>query len=298
MIGNVASRFLRNGAREACVEPPVVWMQRTLFVLGMLAWLAGPARAGDEWLAGQKKFHQLKDKAAVDRLLADLRKQYPDFVARLRAVALLRVGTPYVLGCLGEEKGPDAQPVFRLDLSDCTVHVLTSAALAHAASYAEARGWMTRLNYYPAPGRDPVSYANRVHFTEDRLQTSAYFKDVTARVAPAAALESRTLTLNRKRDGSALLEIPWEKKITVRYIPAAKLNKAMLDRLPVAAGVAFIREKDVPLGLIIGHEGMVIDRGDLVHADSISKRVQRVSLLEYVKKNSDWFDGVVLYEFR
>jgi len=48
----------------------------------------------------------------------------------------------------------------------------------------------------------------------------------------------------------------------------------------------------------IGHEGRVVDRRDLVHADPISKRVQRTPLLDYVRKNADWFDGVVLYEFK
>lgn len=267
----------------------------TLWVL--LLWLcAGVARADDAWLTGQKRAYQL-DRASVDRLLGELWRRYPDFHERLRAVALLRVGTPYVLGCLGEEKGRDRDPVFRLDQADCTVHVLTSSALAHAHTWAEARGWMVRLNYYP--GKDAVRYENRVHFTEDRLAVSPWFFDLTPGLLPASRLQQVTLTLNRTREGKRLLDVPWEKRMTVRYVALATVDAALLDRLPPhVAGVAFVRRGLFPKGLAIAHEGLVLDRRWLVHADSVSKAVRRVALLDYLKRNTDWFDGVIFYGLR
>lgn len=259
----------------------------------LLLLLAAPALAADAWIASQPKLQTLSP-AAADGLLAQVARRYPSFQDRVKAIALLRVGTPYVLGCLGEEKGQDRKPIFRIDEADCTVLVLTTSAMAHGGSLAAAREWMKKLNYYPA--KDPVAYANRVHFTEDRLLSSPYFRDVTARVS--SGLKSMTLVLNRKADGSKLLDIPFEKKVTVRWIPIDAVNATMLDRLPPTAGVAFVREANVKLGLVVAHEGLVLDRRDLVHADSVAKRVSRTPLLDYLKRNADWFQGVILYELR
>lgn len=278
-------------------------MTRLFIVLALLLSVArcGQATpADDAWISAQPKFYQIaSDHAAVTRLLTALQQRFPDFQQRLRAVALLRVGTPYVLGCLGEEKGRDKKPVFRLDESDCTVHVLTSSALAHAHTWNEARARMNTLNYYPvAAGRDPVSYANRVHYTEDRLVTSRYFRDVTPVAATGTPLASVTLTLNRGDDGKHPLDIPWEKRATIRYLPIASVTPAILARLPkYAAGVAFVRKKLFSKGLAVGHEGMIVDRKWLVHADSVGKKTAKVDFLDFLRKNSDWFDGVILYSF-
>lgn len=265
-----------------------------LLVASSLADAAPPAN-GDAWLETQPKLHEIAhDRAAVDRLLELLQARYPDFQQRLRAVALLRLGTPYVLGCLGEERPPDNQPVFRLDVSDCTVHVLTCSAVAHARSWNEARAWMKMLNYAPAP--DPVRYENRVHFTEDRLVSSKWYKvaDGPFRAAKPATV---SLTLNVGDNGKRALDIRWEKRMTVRYLPCAEVTPRVLACLPQpVAGVAFVRKKLVPLGLAVGHEGLVIDQKWLVHADSIKKATVKVDFMTYLKKNADWFDGVIFFE--
>jgi hypothetical protein len=265
----------------------------------LLVLFAAPAwcAPADGWLASAPKFYRIAhDRAAVDRLLGELQTRYPDFQQRLRAVALLRVGTPYVLGCLGEEKGRDKGPVFRLDESDCTVNVLTSSALAHARTWNQARTMMDVLNYYPAAkGTDPVRFENRIHFTEDRLLSSRWFRIVTP---PGVHQEAVTLTLNRGQDGKRLIDIPWEKKVTLRWVAVARVTPAVLASLPkYVAGVAFVRKKLFPKGLAIAHEGMIVDRRWLVHADSIGKKTARVDFLDFLRKNSDWFDGVVFYEF-
>lgn len=256
---------------------------------------AAPSADNDAWLSAQPRLYQIAgDHTAVDRLLAQLRARYPDFQQRLRAVALLRLGTPYLLGCLGEERAPDTKPVFRLDVSDCTVHVLTCSALAHARTWNEARAWMKRLNYYPQP--DPVRYENRVHFTEDRLVSSKWYKVADGPLV-AATPASVTLTLNKGDNGKRALEIAWEKRMTVRYLPVAEVTPRVMAHLPTpVAGVAFVRKKLFPLGLAVGHEGLVIDQKWLVHANSIKKETVKVDLLAYLKKNADWFDGVIFFE--
>lgn len=257
--------------------------------------LCRAAETDDAWIARQRPLVEIAaDRAAVDALLAALWQRFPDFDARLRAVVILRLGTPYVLGCLGEEKPPDPDPIFRLDQSDCTVHVLTCTALAHAHTYAEAKGWMTKLNYYPAP--DPIRYANRIHYTEDRLATNPYFHIITRDVAPHQALAHVTLTLNRGADGKHVLDVPFEKTVTVEYLPLAAVTESVLTRLPKrVAGVAFVRLKMLPRGVVIAHEGTIVDQRYLIHADSIRKKTSRWDFLEYLKAKSDHFDGVIFY---
>lgn len=263
------------------------------------AW-ASPAGSNDAWLEKQPRLQTLRDHAVVDRLLVEVQRRFPDLGERLRALVLLRLDTPYVLGCLGEEKPPDTKPVFRLDQVDCTVYVLTTTALAHATSYKQARAMMRVLNYHPVPaGQDPVTYANRVHFTYDRLTSSPHYAIVTAAEKKAGVTRSVTLTLNRKQDGTRLLPIPWERRVTARYIPTSAVSAAVLATLPRAcAGIAFVRKKYFEQGLVVAHEGFVIDRRDLVHADSVAKKARRVDLLDYLRRNADWFDGVIFYAIR
>lgn len=261
---------------------------------------APPPAGGDAWLESQPRLQALKDPAAVDRLLAEVHRRYPDLGTRLRALALLRLGTPYVLGCLGEEKPPDLKPIFRIDQVDCTVLVLTTTALAHAPSLQGARDMMRVLNYHPVPaGQDPVTYANRMHFTYDRLTSSRHYGILEAPEQAAGGTTKVTLILNRKKDGTPLLAIPWERRVTARYIPTSAISEKVLATLPPAcAGVAFVRKKNFPLGLVVAHEGLVIDRRDLVHADSKAKQVRRVGLLDYLRRNADWFDGAIFFAIR
>ena len=55
-------------------------------------------------------------------------KKFPAFHDRLKAFSSWQIGTPCKIFCLGEEIDPDPDPIFRLDVSDCTVHILTNLA--------------------------------------------------------------------------------------------------------------------------------------------------------------------------
>jgi hypothetical protein len=238
----------------------------------------------------------------MDHLVARWQEERDDMPSRVRAILLSRLGTPYVLGCLGEGAGaePDSDPVFRLDEVDCTVLVLTTAALAHARTLDEARQNMALANYREIGDDRPITYEARLHFTEDRLDASPYFENITRDVVPAELLESKTLTLNVKEDGSGLLPIEWTRKITLDYLPVAGATEAVLAALPPVTGVAFIKHSYAKMGLAAAHEGVVLDGKDLVHASSESKKVVRVPLREYLRKadGSPRFDGLVFYAFR
>jgi hypothetical protein len=243
--------------------------------------------------------------AQLDSLLGALPGQLPIFEDRLRELILARLGQPYALGTLGEENDRDPDPVFRLDEADCTVLVLTTTALAHARTSADARAWMGPLNYHEQDGAYPVTYENRLHFTSDRITGSPLFEDLTARIVRPEERRSIKLTLNRKADGTHLLPIDWERAIVIDYIPAVNLEP-VLDRLPSIAGIAFIREAWRTRGLLVAHEGFLIDRHCLVHASSVEERVVAVDLMDYLWRRSDpdstrhtaRFDGAILYAIR
>lgn len=93
-------------------------------------------------------------------------------------MAILRLGTSYQPGCLGGEKGEDKDPIFRLDVTDCTAFILTTAALLHSDAIEDARGMMKFLNYRS----EEIVFESRLHFTTDRNEVSPYFEDITQEV--------------------------------------------------------------------------------------------------------------------
>jgi hypothetical protein len=232
---------------------------------------------------------------AIDSLLSDERWAALTIEERLLALAPLRVGTPYVLGCLGEGREPDPDPIFRLDQADCTVLVLTDAALVHARSLEDAARWMARIHY-----RDgKPSYATRLHFTVDRILSSPFFEDLTPDVAPRGALRSVGVRFNRRKGGEPLLAIPWSRSALVRYLPAEEVTQEVLDRLPRACGVAFLAEKNIEKGFLASHEGLLLERRTLHHASSAAGRVVNVPFLDYLRGDGPEprFDGVLFYAF-
>ena len=83
---------------------------------------------------------------------------------------LWRIGTPYGIFCLGEERGVDKDPIIRIDTSDCTVHVLTTIAFAESKSFNEAHHSMIKLHYKPGKnGEIEPNYKSRWHFTSDSI---------------------------------------------------------------------------------------------------------------------------------
>jgi len=112
-----------------------------------------------QWLDNQKKLYELSS-TEIDSLLEEVWQRFPEEEERLKALAILRLGTPYQLGCLGEESGRDKDPIFRLDVTDCTAFILTNTALLLSKNLEEAREMMRFLNYQP--GED-ITFENRLH---------------------------------------------------------------------------------------------------------------------------------------
>jgi len=250
-----------------------------------------------QWTNHQKKLYELPS-TEINSILKDLQLRFPQKSERLKALAVLRIGTPYQLGCLGEEAGRDRDPIFRLDVTDCTAFVLTNVALLHSQTIDEAREMMKFLNYRP---NSEITFENRLHFTTDRNTVSPYFRDITGANLCVCKLKTKEVTLNKiKSDGKRLIDIDWEKEIVLKYIPNEYITKELFQNLPKAIGLAFIKEGDEETGLDVRHEGFLFDGQFLFHATPTEGKVVEVDFFEYYfgKEGNPRFDGVIFFEIK
>ena len=231
----------------------------------------------------------------VSELLPEFHSHFPDFHDRLKAFALWQVEKPYEIFKLGEEKEPDTDPIIRLDVSDCTVHVLTSLAFVQSDSWEDAREKMIHLHY---KDHQP-NYTTRWHFTSDRILSHPLTVDMTKTLLPIEKLITANVTLNQKGNGEELLELNWKREIEASYIPNDQINEKLLKKLPNVCGVAFVKESYFKSGIVIAHEGMIIDNQFLIHASSTAGETSKIDFLKYYfQKQEGLFDGVMIYEFR
>ncbi|MAL53294.1 MAG: hypothetical protein CMQ68_04240, partial [Gammaproteobacteria bacterium] len=241
------------------------------------------------WMLSQKN---------LDTLLKDFHRKFPNFYDRLIALNLWRIGTPYGIFCLGEEVGVDKDPIIRIDTSDCTVHVLTTIAFAESQSFKEARYSMIKLHYKPDKnGKIEPTYKSRWHFTSDRLLNHSRTTDITSIICTPSDLETIEIELNRKQNGKQFLDLGWTSKELINFIPLERVNNQIMDKLPRICGVAFVKKSYFKNGIVIAHEGYVINNKNLIHASSKEKMTVNVDFYSYLfERKEDQFDGVMFYE--
>ena len=243
------------------------------------------------WMLSQKN---------LDTRLKDFHRKFPNFYDRLIALNLWRIGTPYGIFCLGEEKGFDKDPIIRIDTSDCTVHVLTTLAFAESKSFNEARSSMIKLHYKPDKnGKIEPTYKSRWHFTSDRLLNHPRTTDITSAICSSSDLETIEIELNRKENGKQFLDLGWTSKELINFIPLERLNDQIMNKLPKICGVAFVKKSYFKNGIVIAHEGYVINNKNLIHASSKEKMTVNVDFLSYLfNKSENQFDGVMFYDIK
>ncbi len=258
-----------------------------------------------EWAKDQAGFHRLNP-SGQEQVLSELNGLFFQKSERLKALSFLRLGTPYQFGCLGEgENQKDSDPVFRLDVTDCTAFVLTNVALLNAYNLEQAKENMKIVNYRPQIGSQTgqkeyqLSFENRLHFTTDRNSTSPLFEDITSTVAFSEELRNKEVVLNRvKEDGTRIIDIEWQKQVELTYIPNNNISQETLNRLPETAGIAFIKEDYFQLGLDVAHEGFLFNQSLLVHASSEQNKVVAVDFLDYYfgrQNEPPRFDGIIVF---
>lgn len=243
----------------------------------------------DPWLLSETEF---------EFYLPQFHERFPNYHDRLKALNLWRVGTPYGLFCLGEESGKDNDPILRADLSDCTVHVLTSLAFAESFTWQNARDAMVDIHYkMDENGEKKPTYISRWHYTSDRLLHHDRTVDITSSVAHENDLEKVEIELNKKQDGSEFLDLNWSSNETIKFIPTVKITENILLNLPAVSGVAFVKKSYFKMGIVIAHEGYLIDQTNLIHASSEYNKTVNVDFLSYLFNDGDpRFDGIMFYK--
>jgi len=240
------------------------------------------------WTLSEKEF---------EKFLPQFQLRFPNYLNRIKALNIWRLDTPYGLYCLGEEVGEDKDPIIRNDSSDCTVHVLTTMAFAESSNYKEAKQAMQKIHYKKDEvGLNTPNYKSRWHFTLDRLLNNPKTIDITSSLVETDSLEIVIIELNRKENGEEFLKLNWTLKEKLNFIPIEKLNKNILNKLPEACGVAFIKKNYFKLGIAVAHEGFIVDNSILFHASSDSGKTVKVDLMNYIQVDNKYrFDGVMFF---
>jgi hypothetical protein len=241
----------------------------------------------------------LLSESEVSNILPEFHKRFPNFEERLKAFVLWRIGTPYELFKLGEEIPPDTDPIIRLDVSDCTVHVLTSLSFVQSKTWDEAREKIIKIHYkINEDGNQIATYQSRWHFTSDRILSNPNTVNITNKLVNSSELKNVNLILNVKEDDSELLELGWSKNIQLSYIPNNKIDSELLEKLPQVCGIAFIRTSYFKDGLAMAHEGILIDNKDLIHASLLTNNTAKVNFINYYfADGKPRFDGIMIYKF-
>lgn len=274
-------------------------------LLSVVLWFGGctrdqaPTEDPYVWLASQPKPWELSE-TQVNTILPELQRHFPDFQERIKAIAIWRIGTPYEIFKLGEEQAPDTDPIIRLDVSDCTGHVLTTLAFAQSNTWTQARQNMIQIHYKATNhGIKQPTYESRWHFTVDRIRSNPYTVDISQSLISHDKLDSVTVVLNHKKDGTELLPIDWERKQEVFFIPNDQINAELMSKLPPVCGVAFVKPAFFNQGVVIGHEGMIIDQTDLIHASQSAGETVKIPFLDYYfPQDGPFFGGIMIYTFK
>ena len=251
------------------------------------------------WVEGIPKPWELSQNE-LDIYLKSFHDKYPNFHDRLTALNLWRIGTPYGIFCLGEENGIDKDPIIRIDTSDCTVHVLSTMAFAKSKSFNGARDAMVNLHYKPDKnGKIEPTYNSRWHFTSDRLLNHSKTPDITSKICSFRDLETIEIDLNKKKNGKQFLDLGWTSKELISFIPLNKINQQIMSKLPNICGVAFVKKSYFENGIVIAHEGYIINQKSLIHASSKKKMTVNVDFLTYLLENEyKNFDGIMFYDIK
>ncbi len=263
--------------------------------------VTGTAAATDDKTTDTTKQHPIRQPARMcemgsqelDGLLPDLQHRLPVFKKRLQAICEMYTGCgPYCNDPLPDE----TKNWFPYQKTNCTMFVLYTAALTNSTSFNEALCHMRLLHYR----NGEVHFKNRYHFTTDRISDPAnsYFTACTEQFsADSAYLKKKTLTLNKKTDGSFLFDGKlggWFKTLTIHYMPREGFTMGRLKPLPGVVGIAFVKKSNWDIGVLVGHEG-ILANGDLYHSSPGKGVNVQKNYLQTVFPDSDW-EGFILFK--
>lgn len=181
------------------------------------------------------------------------------------ASAQLR-GQRYLLSPLGEGRGIDPDPLFRLDAFDCVTLVETAIALGNARSVAEARVLLDDIRY----GDGSPDFQRRNHYLEAQwLPENArkgWVEDVTARIGGALAVEAEVRLTPAtwraaERAGRVVRGLlPSHRPLGTFRLPYLPLGRvaALADRIPDGTILLLVREDRPARPYRVTHLGLLV----------------------------------------
>jgi hypothetical protein len=187
---------------------------------------------------------------------------------RAAAATAPLVGIRYRLGPLGEGRGPDADPRFRLDAFDCVTLIETALALGAGRSEDEVRRALDDIRYGKA-----VELADRDHevlsqWIPRNLQ-KGWIRPISRELAGAATVEAATVYDHARWDrlakrGHHLAGVPDPRlpigRFAVEVVPPSALG-AVEPLLPEGAVVWVVREERLDQVTRVTHGGLVVVKG-------------------------------------
>ena len=201
---------------------------------------------------------------ALDAGLAD----HPAGADRAAWAAGQLRGMPYGESPLGEGRGRDPDPTFRLDRFDCTSLVETALALGAARSVAEATPLLDGIRYAGPPG-----FETRNHYVEAQwlpdLAAKGWIADVTVAVGGEAATvvtvrHARADWRDEARRGKLVPGLDPERmpdgEFRLSLVPLGRVM-ALAARIPEGTTVLVAREERKGRPYRVVHMGIVVVDG-------------------------------------
>jgi hypothetical protein len=208
--------------------------------------------------------------------------------SKIEKISALYLGRPYKVDPLGEGRGYDKDPLYRLDAFDCMTYVETVIAQALANDFDQFVELMKEIRYK----NGQVNFVLRNHFTNidwiKNNQKNGLITDITRKLFP-----TYTLTSEIQIDKAAWFKKKYHLQVDLPlqisrldYIPLDSLlqNPKLLQKIPSGSIINIVRSGWID----ISHQGFAILGTDGIfyfrHASLTRKKVTQVSLLNYLIK--------------
>lgn len=203
--------------------------------------------------------------APPPRALVEALRSAPAGGARAAAATRPLLGTPYVYSALGEGRGPDPDPRFRLDAFDCLGFVETALALGSSGSPAEAARALDDIRYHGPPELGWRNHEVQSQWIPENV-AKGWIVELSRELAGARAVRAaKEFTAETwravHRGGRAIHGLPPAREPLGRFelwaVAQADLE-AVAPRIPDGALVFVVREDAPDRSTRITHAGLVI----------------------------------------
>ncbi|HVC08322.1 MAG TPA: N-acetylmuramoyl-L-alanine amidase-like domain-containing protein [Elusimicrobiota bacterium] len=255
---------------------------------------------------------------AVARAMRRIGTDHPNLQDRIGVVSSYFLGTPYVLGPLGE--GPrgefDRNPIVSFSALDCTTFVEETMAFSLEPDLAKGTALLQKIRYK----NGVISYPTRNHFASvDWIPNNikaGFIKDITRDIAgsrtrvatktisksawyaakSAADLENISGLSPSQQDA---LVAKWrslgagmpDQEASLPYVPMDVLPE-VLDSIPSGTIANLVRADNPSMPVLVSHQLFIIDKGGqaYVREAAYKDKVKDIPALEYFKiyQNSKW----------